>query len=118
MSECVLFAGKSRRRGGYGSITRDKRGYLAHRLVYEDVHGAIPVGHDVHHTCEQPLCLNPEHLVLVPHREHRRRFHRQRTHCPRGHLIAGDNAYVYRDRTPDCRICRSEAGRRRKEKAL
>lgn len=81
MSGCVLFDGKGRRgRGEYGAVTREKKSCLAHRLAYEDAFGSIPEGFDVHHTCETKLCVNPEHLELVRHGEHRRLHHRGRSH--------------------------------------
>jgi hypothetical protein len=41
----------------------------AHRFAYEFVNGRIPAGFEIHHTCEQKLCVNPSHLRMVTHRE-------------------------------------------------
>ena len=35
----------------------------AHRKSYELYKGKIPVGSVVRHTCDTPLCVNPEHLI-------------------------------------------------------
>ncbi len=43
-----------------------------HRLVYELMVGDIPKGNHVHHDCEQPACINPEHLRSVSPSEHGR----------------------------------------------
>lgn len=37
----------------------------AHRFAYELVHGPVPDGFDVHHTCLTRRCVNPDHLQAV-----------------------------------------------------
>lgn len=49
-----------------------ERMYLS-RYVYEEEHGPIPDGFHVHHTCENPLCVNPEHLEALSPEEHAER---------------------------------------------
>jgi len=45
----------------------------AHRAAWRVANGQqIPPGHDVHHTCERPACINPDHLVLLTHAQHSR----------------------------------------------
>jgi hypothetical protein len=39
-----------------------KRG--AHQVSYEAYNGLIPTGQVVRHTCDNPLCINPDHLIL------------------------------------------------------
>lgn len=47
---------------GYGVLTLDRKTKLAHRLAYELAKGQIPDGLDVMHSCDNPLCINPDHL--------------------------------------------------------
>lgn len=58
-SMCKLWEGPTNS-VGYGRLGHA----YVHRLAYEKAHGAIPKGLVVRHTCDNSLCINPEHLVI------------------------------------------------------
>lgn len=60
-SGCWEWAGDMHGRG-YGRARVLGVTHLAHRLAYETWVGPIPEGHVVRHKCDNPPCINPEHL--------------------------------------------------------
>ncbi len=65
--ECWIWRGYVNSRG-YGHITQTvepgrQRPYKAHRYVYEMFVGPIPEGKMLRHSCDNPPCVNPDHLT-------------------------------------------------------
>jgi hypothetical protein len=67
-SGCWLFTGTLV--GGYGRIAENKYvRTLAHRASYRVFKAEIPNGMDVLHKCDNPCCINPDHLSVGTHVE-------------------------------------------------
>ena len=60
---CWLWTGATDS-SGYGlmSSQRGKAPYRSHRIAYELFVGDIPEGNVVRHICDNPNCVNPNHL--------------------------------------------------------
>lgn len=85
----------SRNDAGYGLFTAAHLGLheiLAHRVAYEHFTGPIPDGMLVRHACDNPPCMNPDHLSVGTKQDNAqdmidrgRHWAQKRTHCDNGH---------------------------------
>lgn len=103
---------------GYGNFYFRKMARRAHRVAWYMVHGEIPLGSVINHTCRKRNCVNPQHLQLLSPLENNMKdsacvgyINSQKTHCKNGHpfdLKYGKQRY--------CSICSREKGRRLRKK--
>ena len=91
----------------------------ANRISFLAYKGSIPEGRLILHSCDNSLCVNPDHLYAGTHQDNsndmiqRKRNHWQKqTHCKYGHPFEGQNLIVYTQQTEQgprfkrfCRAC-------------
>ena len=105
---CLEFQGNASRR--YKQITVKGHSVLAHRFAWTVTRGPIPAGLTIDHLCDNPACVNTEHMALATLRVNVLRgngagaINARRTACQRGHpfdrgntLVSGGQRY--------CRAC-------------
>lgn len=105
---------------GYGQFGDERlRVTRAHRWAYRTFVGDIPKGRVLDHLCQNPSCVNPEHLEPVTPRENAYRskvwmngyrYQKAKTHCPQGHPYDEVNTITDKDGHRACRTCRRLRG--------
>jgi hypothetical protein len=91
---CWLWRGRSGSHG-YGVISRGNRHIRASRVSYELFNGPIPDGLVIRHTCDNPPCVHPRHLITGTGADNTRDMverdrHHRGTRQPNTHLSDED----------------------------
>jgi hypothetical protein len=104
-------------RSGYGAIKRNGKVVRAHRVSYELTNGNIDNNLLVIHSCDNPMCVNPNHLrqgtygdnICDMIRRGRANYcNTNKTHCPQGHEYTPENIYWEKNGTiRRCKICKT-----------
>jgi hypothetical protein len=112
---CLVWQGMRTDRG-YGRAYTNGRGSArvrAHRAVYYLTHGEWPLV--CRHKCDNPPCINPDHLEDGTHADNQRDRAERNTHCKYGHPLTADNVAWYANKRY-CRMCDQARSRAKRER--
>jgi len=124
-SGCWEWNGK-RNEHGYGIFSVKRLGFdgvRAHRVMYEHLKEPIPAGLVLRHNCDNPPCVNPEHLVpgtvadnVTDMMVRGRHWRTGRTECDNGHdlTVAGATKAVTTRRGPQTLCVECDRDRKRR----
>lgn len=83
---CWIWKGSSRNKSSlYGSIRKGNLTYAAHRVSFAIFHRKSPDGLHVCHKCDNPRCVNPDHLFMGTDKDN------MQDASLKGRLITGNN---------------------------
>ena len=127
---CWEWTGK-KQSSGHGQVIlhRGAKQLGAHRVSWEIHNGSIPKGMYVCHKCDNPSCMNPDHLFIGTNLDNIKDMWAKgrgkpppdvkssRTECPKGHPFDEQNTYHYPFHNGRrCRECHKLDQRRARKK--
>lgn len=108
---CWIWTG-AKGKGGYGNSWYDGRYVNTHRLMYQLEIGPIPKGQNVCHHCDEPLCVNPEHLYVAKQKKNMADMRTRNRHSQgKAHSEA-----IKKGWTPELRKWRSNLAKKQRAK--
>ena len=97
---------------GYGRFHYSGKFWMAHRLSWTLEIGEIPDGMHVLHKCDNPPCINVNHLFLGTNSDNvadkvskNRQARNYKTHCKNGHEYKKENTLIRKQGWKECRTC-------------
>lgn len=108
---CWVWPGKPDNEG-YGRLSYKNEQWRAHCFSYEIVFGQ-KAKYNLHHTCENKMCVNPDHLEDITQSQHVQKTPKhlaitnaRKTHCKHGHEFTIENTYMRKRRNGFSRMCK------------
>ncbi len=84
-NNCWIWCGAFNPKNGYGLLRDGEKTKLTHRLSYEIFKGKIEKGKYICHSCDNKLCINPDHLWIGSQSENiQDALNKKRWNPPRG----------------------------------
>lgn len=107
---------------GYGQFNIPSKGKpineYSHRCAWQLNYGIIPPGCLIHHVCNNPICVNPHHLAVVPKEAHGD-IHATlsfKATCCNGHPFDEVDPLIDGKGFRRCRVCALESRQRYNDK--
>ena len=94
-------------KGGYGLFWPTNRAtWPAHRYMFSIENNNLIADMEIHHTCNNPGCVNPYHLEQVTKQYNMSQGKKaQQTHCINGHEFTYENTYIKPNGCRNCKTC-------------